>query len=150
MKVKTIFILFFQIIIFFFQKIKTQASTLDKIPGIYISDKNFIPMTLQTPTQNTKLFTVPKGHGNTCTLTNPCTLSTGISRLKEGYTLYLHEENIMLEKILLLRKKVNLQVILLYPLFQGKEQLLLLNVVKIVERHVIKLLYLILKQIHLI
>ena len=150
MKVKTIFILFFQIILFLFQKIKAQASTLDKIPGKYISDKNFIPMTLQTPTQNTKLFAAPKGHGNTCTLTNPCTLSTGISRLKEGYTLYLHEENIMLEKILLLRKKVNLQVILLYPLFQGKEQLLLLNVVKIVERHVIKLLYLILKQIHLI
>lgn len=45
MKVKTIFILFFQIILFFFQNIKTQASTLDKIPSKYFSDKNFISMT---------------------------------------------------------------------------------------------------------
>ena len=84
MKVKTIFILLFQMILFYFQKIKTQPSTLDKIPGKYIADKNFIPMTLQTPTQNTNLFAAPKGHGNTCTLTNPCTLSTGISILKAG------------------------------------------------------------------
>ena len=53
--------------------IKTQASTLHKIPGKYISDKNFIPMTLQTPTQNTKLFAAPKGQENTYTLTNPYT-----------------------------------------------------------------------------
>ena len=105
MKVKTIFILFFQIILFFFQKIKIQASTLDKIPSKYISDKNFIPMTLQIPTQNTKLFAAPKGHGKTCTLTNPCTLSTGISRLKPGYTLYLHGGEYNVGKGITIEKK---------------------------------------------
>ena len=66
-------------------------SNLDQIPKSYISDNSFIAMTLATQAPAGKLYAAPKGHGDSCTLTSPCTLQTAADKLKAGYYLYLKE-----------------------------------------------------------
>ena len=79
-------ILFF----FCFCFLKVTTSTfLSKIPQKYISDSNFISMTLKTPNPQGTLYASPKGHGSSCTSSNPCTLSTAVEKIRAGYTLYL-------------------------------------------------------------
>ena len=69
--------------------LKIEATFLSKIPQKYISDSNFIAMTLKTQNPVSKLYASPKGHGSSCSSTSPCSLSTAVEKLKPGYTLYL-------------------------------------------------------------
>ena len=69
--------------------LKIEATFLSKIPQKYISDSNFISMTLKTQNPVNKLYASPKGHGSSCWSSSPCSLSTAVGKLKAGYTLYL-------------------------------------------------------------
>ena len=69
--------------------LKIEATFLSKIPQKYISDNNFISMTLKAQNPESKLFASPKGHGSSCSSSSPCSLSTAVGKLKAGCTLYL-------------------------------------------------------------
>ena len=69
--------------------LKIEATFLSKIPQKYISDNNFISMTLKTQNPESKLFASPKGNGSSCSSSSPCSLSTAVGKLKAGCTLYL-------------------------------------------------------------
>ena len=68
---------------------KIQTTFLSKIPQKYISDSNFISMTLKAQSPVKKIYASPKGHGSTCSSESPCLLSTAVENLKPGYILYL-------------------------------------------------------------
>ena len=70
---------------------KVHTSTLNQIPKAYISDSSFIDMTLANQAPTGKLYAAPKGHGDSCTVTSPCTIQTAADKLKPGYYLYLKE-----------------------------------------------------------
>ena len=69
--------------------LKIEATFLSKIPQKYISDSNFISMTLKTQNPESKLYASPKGSGSSCSSSSPCSLSTAVEKLKAGCTLYL-------------------------------------------------------------
>ena len=71
--------------------IQIYSSFLDKIPSKFISDQNFIDMTLKSQKKSVVLYAAPKGSKNTCNINYPCSLETAIKKLKAGYTLYLKE-----------------------------------------------------------
>ena len=60
-----------------------------KIPSKYIKDSTFVSMIAKAPTSVKTLYASPSGSGSTCSSSSPCSLSTGISKLQKGYTLYL-------------------------------------------------------------
>ena len=62
-----------------------------KIPKEYISDKEFLLKSLITPYSSKILYASPDGKNEECTETNPCSLETAVSKLQNGYTLYLKE-----------------------------------------------------------
>ena len=62
-----------------------------KIPKEYISDQEFLIKALVTPDPVKILYASPDGKGNECTENNPSSLETAISKLQNGYTLYLKE-----------------------------------------------------------
>ena len=86
-----IFPLVICLFIYTFLIFQVQNSTLDQIPKAYISDSSFIAMTLETQAPAGKLYAAPKGHGDSCTITSPCTIQTAADKLKPGYYLYLKE-----------------------------------------------------------
>ena len=62
---------------------------MSKIPQKYISDSNFISMTLKAQNPVKKIYASPKGHSSTCSSESPCLLSIAVENLKPGYILYL-------------------------------------------------------------
>ena len=63
--------------------LKIDATFLSKIPQKYISDNDFISMTLKTQNSENKLYASPKGSGSSCSSSSPCSLSTAVESLKQ-------------------------------------------------------------------
>jgi hypothetical protein len=59
------------------------------IPDEYVSDSNFVSMITKQPVSVKKIYASPKGSGNTCSESSPCSIQTAVNNLQKGYTLYL-------------------------------------------------------------
>ena len=79
----------YQLILLFVFFILTLQQNEFHIPEDYISDSNFISMTKKNPLSLKTLYVSPKGSGQSCSDSNPCSLQTGLDSLQKGYTLYL-------------------------------------------------------------